>query len=243
MIELYYAGTPNGMKVAIMLEEVGLPYNINIIDIFEGDQLTPGFRKINPNNKIPAIIDTAPTDGGSALPIFESGAILQYLAEKTGMLLPTSPRERSIAIQWLTWQMSSLGPMTGQASHFVRYAPPGNEYGIVRYTKELQRLLRVLEARLTEVSYVGGDEYTIADIAIWPGRTTNLIEGCKLQDFPVTRRWFERLKERPAIQRVLGAEQLKAPAKYMGQKQVLSETEWSNMFGDAQHTAGTVKVV
>jgi len=209
MIELYYAGTPNGMKVAIMLEEVGLPYNINIIDIFEGDQLTPGFRKINPNNKIPAIIDTEPSGGGSALPIFESGAILQYLAEKTGMLLPISPRERSIA----------------------------------RYTKELQRLLRVLEARLTEVSYIGGDEYTIADIAIWPGRTTNLIEGCKLQDFPVTRRWFERLKERPAIQRVLGAEQLKAPAKYMGQKQVLSEAEWSNMFGDAQHRAGTVKVV
>ena len=237
MIELHYCATPNGMKVAIMLEEVGLPYQVIHYDIFEGDQLTPAFGRINPNHKVPAIVDLDPGDGEGPLAVFESGAVLQYLAEKTGRLLASSGRARTRAIQWLTWQMASLGPMGGQASHFLRYAPPGNDYACERYSKEVDRLLAVLERRLGEVPYLAGDEFGIADIAVWPGRRSSFVMGIDVSDWPNTKAWFDRVAARPAVQRAVDDPALAAPAKYIGRKQVLSAAEWSNMFGDRMHQA------
>ncbi|WP_188761614.1 glutathione S-transferase N-terminal domain-containing protein [Sandarakinorhabdus glacialis] len=163
MIDLHYCATPNGQKIAIMLEETGLAYRVIPYDIFDGDQLTAAFGRINPNHKLPAIVD-----GGVA--VFESGAILQYLAEKAGQFLPVSGSARASVLSWLTWQVAGLGPMGGQASHFLRYAPAGQDYAVERYTRELARLLAVLERRLAESLYVGGAEYSIADMAIFPGR-------------------------------------------------------------------------
>ena len=164
MIDLHYSATPNGQKVALMLEEVGLPFRVLPCDIFEGDQLTAEFGRINPNHKLPAIVDQAPEDGEGPLAVFESGAILQYLAEKTGRFIPASGRARSRTIQWLTWQVAGLGPMGGQASHFLRYAPPGQDYATERYSKELERLLQVLEGRLRASEYIAGPDYSIADM-------------------------------------------------------------------------------
>jgi GST-like protein len=237
MIELHYCATPNGQKVAIMLEEVGLPYELVTYDIFNGEQLAPAFEAINPNHKLPAIVDRDPADGGPPLPVFESGAVLQYLAEKTGKLLASEGRARTAAIQWLTWQMAGLGPMGGQASHFLRYAPPGQDYAIERYTRELDRLLHVLERRLSEAPYLAGDDYSIADIAVWPGRRSSFVMGVDVDQWPATRDWFERIQARPAVERAMNRPELAAPAKYLGRKQVLSEAEWSNMFGDAMHAA------
>lgn len=237
MIELHYCATPNGQKVAVMLEEIGLPYEVIGYDIFDGDQLRPEFERINPNHKLPAIVDRDPADGGAPVPVFESGAVLQYLAEKTGQLLAPSGRERTAAIQWLTWQMAGLGPMGGQASHFLRYAPPGQDYAIERYTRELQRLLHVLERRLEQAPYLAGENYSIADIAVWPGRRASFVMGIDVADWPATKAWFERIAARPAVQRATSRPDLVAPAKYLGRKQVLSESEWSNMFGDAMHGA------
>jgi len=236
MIELHYCATPNGQKIAIMLEEVELPCRVIPYDIFEGDQLTPAFGQINPNHKLPAIVDLAPDDGPEPLAVFESGAILQYLAEKTGRFLPASGRARTRAIQWLTWQVAGLGPMGGQASHFMRYAPAGQDYAIDRYAKEYDRLLRVLEGRLSLAPFLAGEEYTIADMAIWPGRGPAL-SARGAEAWPATRAWFERVSARPAVQRVLARADLAAPAKYLGRKQVLSPDEWSNMFGARMHAA------
>jgi GST-like protein len=237
MIELHYCATPNGQKVAIMLEETGLPYEVIGYDIFEGDQLRPGFERINPNRKVPAIVDRQPADGGGPLPVFESGAVLQYLAEKSRMLLAPEGRSRWAAIQWLTWQMAGLGPMGGQASHFLRYAPEGQEYGQERYSRELDRLLHVLERRLEEAPYLAGDDYSIADIAVWPGRRASFVVGIDVDQWPATKAWFDRVAARPAVQRATTRPDLAAPAKYLGRKQVLSDTEWSNMFGEAMHAA------
>lgn len=237
MIDLHYSATPNGQKVAIMLEEVGLPFRVISYDIFEGDHLTAAFGRINPNHKLPAIVDHAPEDGGEPLAVFESGAILQYLAEKTGRFLAPSGRARSQAIQWLTWQMAGLGPMGGQASHFLRYAPAGQDYATQRYTKELERLLLVLEGRLNEAPYLAGDDYTIADMAVWPGRASSFVMGIGLEAYPAMHAWFERVRARPAVARVMAREDLKAPAKYIGRKQELTADEWSNMFGDKMHAA------
>ena len=231
MIELHYSATPNGQKIALALLELGLPYRVVAYDIFEGDHLTPAFGRINPNHKLPAIVDLDPADGGGPFAVFESGAILQYLAEKTGRLLPTDLRRRSLAIQWLTWQMAGLGPMGGQASHFLRYAPPGNDYAVARYTKETQRLLTVLENRLSEVDYLA-EEYSIADIACWPGRYVGARMGLSKGEFPATERWVERIAERPAALVAIEAPEFKAPAKYLGMKQALTPAEWSNMFGE-----------
>src|ERR1700761_310177 len=167
MIELHHVGTPNGHKVTIMLEETGLAYRVVPYNLMNGDHFTPEFRKINPNNKLPAIVDTAPADGGAPYAVFETGAILIYLAEKSGKLLPTELRRRHLALQWLMWQMASLGPMHGQAHHFIRYAPDGQAYGVERYGKEARRLMHVLEYRLREAPYLA-EEYSIADIACWP---------------------------------------------------------------------------
>lgn len=232
MIELHYCATPNGQKVAIALEELELPYQIVHYDIFEGDQHTPAFGRINPNHKVPAIVDLAPADGGGPFAVFESGAVLQYLAEKTGRLLHPTGRARSTAIQWLTWQMAGLGPMGGQASHFLRYAPAGNDYAVERYTKELDRLLHVLERRLSDAPYLAGDDYSIADIAVWPGRRASFVTGIDIAQWSATKAWFDRVAARPAVIRAMENPDLQAPAKYLGRKQVLSAAEWSNMFGE-----------
>ena len=236
MIDLHYCATPNGQKIALMLEELELPYRVITYDIFDGDQLTPAFGQINPNHKLPAVVDTSPDDGAEPLAVFESGAILQYLAGKTGRFLAAEGRARSQAIQWLTWQVAGLGPMGGQASHFMRYAPAGQDYAIDRYAKEYDRLLRVLEGRLSAAPFVAGDEYTIADMAIWPGRAPAL-SGRGAEAWPATRAWYERVAARPAVQRVLARADLAAPAKYLGRKQVLNRDEWSNMFGERMHAA------
>src|SRR5690606_27948436 len=148
MIDLHYSATPNGQKIAIMFEEIGEPYRVIPYDIFEGDQLSAEFGRINPNHKLPAIVDHAPAEGDEAITVFESGAILQYLGEKAGRFLPRSGTERAATLSWLTWQAAGLGPMGGQASHFLRYAPQGQDYAIERYTREVNRLLTVLERRL-----------------------------------------------------------------------------------------------
>ena len=237
MIDLHYSATPNGQKVAIMLEEIGADYRVIPYDIFNGDQLTAEFGRINPNRKLPAIVDRAPGDGGDPVAVFESGAILQYLAEKSGRFLPASGAARASTLSWLTWQMAGLGPMGGQASHFLRYAPAGQDYAIERYTKEVARLLTVLEKRLEKSPYVASDDYSIADMAIWPGRASAFVMGMGLDDWPATRGWFERIGQRPAVARAMAREDLKAPAKYLGRHQKLDETEWSNMFGDANRAA------
>lgn len=235
MIDLHYSATPNGQKIAIMLEEIGEPYRVIPYDIFAGDQLTAAFGRINPNHKLPAIVDLDPAGGGDPITVFESGAILQYLAEKSGCFLPASGAARAATLSWLNWQVAGLGPMGGQASHFLRYAPAGQDYAIERYTKELTRLLTVLEKRLEKSTYVAGENYTIADMAIWPGRASAFVMGLGLDEWPAMRGWFERIRERPAVARATARGDLKAPAKYIGRHQQLDDAEWSNMFGDANH--------
>lgn len=232
MIDLHYSATPNGQKIAILLEEIGADYRVIPYDIFKGDQLTPEFGLINPNHKLPAIVDV---DAG--ITVFESGAILQYLAEKSGRFLAPSGAARAATLSWLTWQVANLGPMGGQASHFLRYAPAGNDYATARYTSELKRLLTLLEKRLAASPYVAGDEYSIADIAIWPGRAASFVMGMGLDDYPAMHRWFETIRERPAVQRAINRPDLVFPDKYMGRHQKLDEEEWSNMFGDANRGA------
>lgn len=236
MIDLHFSATPNGQKISIALEEMALPYRLIPYDIFEGDHLTPEFDRINPNHKLPAIVDHDPPFGGGPHAVFESGAILQYLAEKTGMLLPADPRARSVALQWLTWQVAGLGPMGGQASHFRRYAPEPIPYAIERYTRELDRLMQVLENRLGHAEYLAGSEYSIADIAIWPGRAAAGVVGIDLARFPNTYRWYKAIADRPAVQRGRSADKA-FPDKYMQMNAKLSPAEWSNMFGDRMHGA------
>jgi GST-like protein len=236
MIELHYVATPNGQKVSIMLEETGLPYEMIVYDIFEGDQHTAAFGKVNPNHKLPAIVDRDPAFGGGPHAVFESGAVLQYLAEKTGMFLPKDPRKRSTCIQWLTWQMAGMGPMGGQMAHFVRYAPEQIPYAIERYSKEVDRLLTVLDRRLAESEYVGCDEFSIADMALWPGRRVGGTMGIAIEKYPNTYRWVQKVGERAGVQRGV-SEKFAAPKKYMGAKQILSAKEWSNMFGETMHNA------
>ena len=237
MIDLHYSATPNGQKISIMLEEIGAPYRVISYDIFNGDQLTAEFGQINPNHKLPAIVDHAPGGGGEPITVFESGAILQYLAEKSGRFLAPAGPARATTLSWLTWQVAGLGPMGGQASHFLRYAPAGQDYAVQRYTREVKRLQDVLEKRLEKSPYVAGDDYSIADMAIWPGRASAFVMGMGLDDHPATHRWFEAIRERPAVARAMGREDLAAPAKYIGRHQKLDEIEWSNMFGDANHAA------
>lgn len=197
MIELYYWTTPNGHKITIFLEEVGLPYSLFPINIGAGDQFKPEFLKISPNNRIPAIIDREPVDGGEPISVFESGAILLYLAEKTGQLIPADIRDRVEVLQWLFWQMGGLGPMAGQNHHFTQYAPEKIPYAINRYVNETGRLYAVLDKRLSDREFVAG-EYSIADIAIYPWIVPYERQNQKLEDFPNLQRWFETIKARPA---------------------------------------------
>lgn len=200
MIDLYTWGTPNGRKVSIMLEEVGLPYAVHPIDILKGDQFTPDFVAINPNSKIPAIVDQ---DGpeGKPLALFESGAILVYLAEKTGRFLPTDARGRYETLEWLMFQMGGIGPMFGQTHHFRRFAPEQIPYAIERYSKETRRLYGVLDTRLGQTAFVAGD-YSIADMAIFPWCQRADWQGVDLAaDFPNVKRWYDIIAARPQVQK------------------------------------------
>jgi GST-like protein len=224
MIELYYWTTPNGHKITIFLEEAGAPYKIFPVNIGKGDQFKPDFLKIAPNNRIPAIVDTAPADGGSPISIFESGAILQYLAEKTGMFLPQDVRGRFEVMQWLYWQMGGLGPMAGQNHHFVQYAPERIAYAMERYVNETNRLYGVLDQRLAGRDYVAGD-YSIADMAIYPWVVPYKKQKQSLEDFPHLKRWFEAIGARPAVKRAY------ARAKEINAKPVVSDESRAVLFG------------
>lgn len=200
MIDLHYWPTPNGLKIRLFLEESGLPWTPFLVDIGKGEQFQPDFLAIAPNNRIPAIVDHAPADGGAPISVFESGAILLYLAEKTGRFLPTGPRGRVEVNQWLFWQMGGLGPMAGQAGHFRIYAPEPVPYGIERYTREVARLYGVLDKRLADRPFIAGD-YSIADMACYPWIVPHEAHGQNLADFPHLRRWFDTIAARPATQR------------------------------------------
>jgi GST-like protein len=199
MITLYTWGTPNGRKVAIMLEECGLPYAVKTIDITKGEQLHPDFVAINPNSKIPAIVDSDGPDG-RPITLFESGAILLYIAARTGRFLPASDRGKYEALQWLMFQMGGVGPMFGQAHHFLRFAPEPLPYAIKRYSTETARLYGVLDKRLAEAEYLAG-EYSIADIATFPWVARHEWQKITLADYPNVQRWFAAIGARPAVQR------------------------------------------
>lgn len=201
MIDLYSFPTPNGLKASIMLEEVQLPYKVHLVHIGKGDQNTPEFLAINPNGKIPAIVDHDGPDG-QPISVFESGAILIYLAEKTGKLLSAEPRKRYETLQWLMFQMGGLGPFLGQLNHFVKFAPEPVPYAIERYTKEGNRLMGVLNERLATNAYLAGDEYSIADVASFAWVKSRKDMG-NFEAFPHVEAWLERVGARPAVQRGL----------------------------------------
>ncbi len=200
MIDLYYWTTPNGHKIPMFLEEAGVPYVIHGINIGKGDQFAPAFLEIAPNNRIPAIVDQAPADGGAPISIFESGAILLYLAEKTGKLLPQDPRGRAMALEWLFWQVGGLGPMAGQNHHFSGYAKDKIPYAIQRYVDETNRLYGVLDRHLAAHPFVA-DTYSIADIACYPWIVPHEKQGQNLDDFPNLKRWFHAIAAMPSVQR------------------------------------------
>ncbi|MBY8945663.1 glutathione S-transferase N-terminal domain-containing protein [Pseudomonas sp. SH10-3B] len=213
MIDLYYWTTPNGHKVSLFLEEAGLPYNVHPINIGQGDQFKPDFLKIAPNNRIPAIVDQNPSDGGAPISLFESGAILLYLAEKTGQFIPKDLRGRQEALQWLFWQMGGLGPMAGQNHHFSQFAPEKIPYAIKRYVDETARLYGVLDRRLADRAFVAGEDYSIADMAIYPWIVSHKWQSQRLEDFPHIQRWFNSIKERPATVRAYELVQKVNPPK------------------------------
>ena len=198
MIDLYYWPTPNGHKISIFLEEAELEYRILPIDISAGDQFKPEFLRISPNNRMPAIIDPTPVDGGEPISVFESGAILLYLAEKTGKFMPSVARSRKVVIEWLFWQVGGLGPMAGQNHHFVQYALEKLPYAIDRYLQETNRLYGVLDRQLQEREYIA-DDYSIADMACYPWIVPYERQQQKLEDFPNLKRWFESIRSRPAV--------------------------------------------
>ena len=213
MIDLHYWPTPNGWKVSIMLEECGLPYTLKPVNIGRGEQFRPEFLAISPNNRMPAIVDQDPPGGGSPVSVFESGAILIYLAEKTGRFLPADLRGRSATLQWLMWQMGNLGPMAGQNGHFILYAPEKVPYALERYAKEVNRLYGVLDGQLGRTgAFVAGADYSIADMAIFPWIRVWKAQQVPLQDFPNVKAWYERLMQRPALRRGIEVgRELRAP--------------------------------
>lgn len=226
MIELYTAATPNGQKIHIMLEETALPYTTHWVRIDKGEQFAPDFLAISPNNKIPAIVDHDGPDG-EPISLFESGAILLYLAEKTGRFLPSEPRARWLVMQWLFWQMGGFGPMLGQAHHFNKYAPERIAYAMDRYTNEAGRLYGVLDRQLADDEFVAGD-YSIADMAIFPWCRLYRRQGQRIEDFPNVQRWFAAVAARPAVARDMQVTEDKAGD--------FDEESWSNLFGAAQYT-------
>ena len=201
MIELYYWPTPNGHKITLFLEEAGLEYRLKPVDISTGEQFAADFLAFSPNNRIPAIIDTAPADGGAPVSVFESGAILLYLGEKTGQFLPQDARDRKVVTEWLFWQMAGLGPMAGQNHHFGTYAPEKIPYAIERYVKETNRLYGVLDRRLAGREFIAGDRYTLADMACYPWIVPHERQQQNLADFQDLKRWFDAIAQRPATRR------------------------------------------
>jgi GST-like protein len=232
MIDLYFDKTPNCWKIGIMLEEAELPYRVLPHDIMKGEHLTPAFGAINPNHKVPAIVDHS-QEGGDPIAVSESAAILIYLAEKTGKFLPDTLRERAPVLQWLAWQVAGLGPMVGQASHFMRYAPERNEYSMVRYGNESRRLMAVLDTQLGKGDYVAGD-YSIADMAIWPWAafTPMVGIGIEMSDYPNVARWAELIEKRPAVKRVFAHPDMAINPAYLQKSRALTEEEWSNLHGE-----------
>lgn len=224
MIELHYAPTPNGHKIAIALEELGLDYEVHRVDIGKGDQFKPDFLAFSPNNRIPAIIDRG-NDGDEPVTVFESGAILFYLAEKTGKLMPASGEGRKTVMEWLMWQMGGFGPMLGQAHHFNFYAQDKIEYAMNRYSTESNRLYGVLERRLEGRDFVAG-EYSIADIAIFPWTRTHDRQNVAIEDYPNVARWRKAIIDRPAVQRGM-----KVGSEWREDLRSLSDDEWKKLFG------------
>src|SRR5258706_31278 len=225
MIDLYYWTTPNGHKITIFLEETGLPYTIKPINISKGEQFAPEFLAISPNNRIPAIVDHAPLDGGGPLSVFETGAILVYLAQKTNRFLPTDLRGFTQTMQWVMWQVSGLGPMLGQHGHFALYAQEKIAYAIERYRDEAARLYRVLDTQLGKTGrYVAGD-YSIADIACFPWTMTHKAQGFTLEDYPNVKRWYAEVRARPQVQAGL------AIGKFV--KEPFDDEARKNLFGQA----------
>jgi GST-like protein len=228
MIDVYYWGTPNGLKIKLFLEEAELPYRIIPVDIGKGEQFKPEFLRISPNNRIPAIVDNEPADGGPPLSLFESGAILLYLAEKTGHFIPADVRGRAKVLEWLFWQVGGLGPMAGQNGHFNQYAPEKVPYAIERYTKETNRLYGVLDRQLAGRDYIA-DQYSIADMASFPWIVPHERHKQNLDEFPNLKRWFHRIRERPACQRAyVGVE--------VSYSRTMSDEERKVLFGQ---TAGS----
>jgi GST-like protein len=230
MIDLYYWTTPNGHKITIFLEEAALPYRIVPVNISEGDQFKPDFLAISPNNRIPAIVDLNPKDSRTPLSVFESGAILVYLAEKTGKYLPNGFRERVEVMEWLFWQMGGLGPMAGQNHHFAHYAPEKIPYAIDRYVKETNRLYGVLNKRLANQEFVAG-RYSIADMAIYPWIVPHERQGQNLKEFPDLKRWFEAMGDRAAVKRAY------ALAKEINTQPTVSDESKKILFGQTAAAA------
>jgi GST-like protein len=221
MLEVYSWATPNGHKVHIMLEECGLPYRLHPVDIGKGDQFEPDFLRISPNNKIPALVDPDGPDG-KPISLFESGAILMYLAGKTGKLLPESVRAKYEVLQWLMFQMGGVGPMLGQAHHFRIYAPVKIDYAIERYSNEARRLYTVIDTRLAHSPYLGCHEYSIADIAVWPWLRSWKNQGVNMADYPHLKGWFDEIDKRAAVRRgVAVLADLRKPAMDERAKEVL----------------------
>jgi GST-like protein len=229
MIDLYYWPTPNGHKITIFLEETGLLYRIIPVDIAVGDQFKPHFLQISPNNRIPAVVDQEPADGEGPLAIFESGAILVYLAEKAGRFLPQAPRARADVMQWLFWQTSGLGPMAGQNHHFALYAPERIPYAVERYIKETNRLYGIADFRLADREFLAGD-YSIADMAAYPWIVPYERQGQKLELFPNLKRWFEAVRARPAVERAY------ALAKTVTTKPTVTDASRGILFGQTAET-------
>jgi GST-like protein len=224
MIELSYWTTPNGHKITIFLEESETPYRITPVNISKGEQFGAEFLQIAPNNRIPAILDTEPADGGAPISVFESGAILQYLAEKTGKFLPVDSRGKYETLQWLYWQMAGLGPMAGQNHHFVQYAPERIPYAMDRYIKETGRLYGVLNRRLADRDFIAGG-YSIADMACYPWIVPHERQKQDLNEFPHLKRWFETIAARPAVQKAY------AIAKEINQQPTVTEASRVHLFG------------
>ena len=231
MIELYYWPTPNGHKITMFLEEAALAYRIVPVDIAKGEQFKPEFLAFSPNNRMPAIIDFAPTDGGAPVPVFESGAILVYLAEKSGRLLPRELRGRKAALEWLFWQVGGLGPMAGQNHHFSHYAPDKIPYAIERYVKETNRLYGVMDRRLSGHPFLAGAEYSIADLAAYPWIVPWQRQSQDLAQFPALKSWFDRIAARPATLRAY------ARAEEFRTTPVVTEESRRILFGQTAQTA------
>jgi len=232
MIDVYYWPTPNGHKITLFLEEAAIPYTIRPVNIGKGEQFEPDFLKIAPNNRMPAIVDHAPADGGAPISVFESGAILQYLAEKYQRFIPADIRGRVVCSEWLFWQMGGLGPMCGQNHHFSQYAPEKIPYAINRYVNETNRLYGVLNRRLEGRAFICGDAYTIADMAAYPWIVPHERQGQKLEDFPNIRRWHDAIWARPATKVAY------EKGKQVSQQQPMTEEAKKVLFGQ---TAAVVK--